>query len=177
MEVNCLQSRAAGLAKKAGPVWAPAASAAASNQGSRSPGLSLRAQRPESAQRLGLLHIISPPIPPFSVNRWWFGHPKVTLVVYLGGGIVGCVGLPHCASFCFCEREEDSREILVKCTDGILLILMIMFPTQVTLKELRVARSEQDFRSNALLNSHWMLPRSLNHSGCCIFQDDYSLAH
>lgn len=161
--MNCLESRAAEFSGNTGPGRAPAAAAATHRPGP--PRLSLPRSAPERARPLGLLapSALRPPHPPApNANRWRFGRPKVTTVVYLGGWRVG---LPYDASLS-CYEWESSREILVKYTDGKLWILIITFPTRVTLKELRVGRSEQDFRSSALLNSHWILPSSLNHSGC-----------
>lgn len=123
---------------------------------------------PKAPGRPGLLRIFSPPGQPPRIRPSYSEHRGLS-----GGARWSCASLLRLPPL----LRGKEREILVECTDGILLILIIMFPAQVTLKELREGRSKQDFRSDALLNSHWILPSKLNHSCCSIYQDDYSFAH
>lgn len=65
-------------------------------------------------------------------------------------------------SFC---KGKDSGEVLVKCIDGILLILMITFPAQVNSEKNCEWEDPAGFPKRCSLNSHWIIPSSL--SQCC----------
>jgi hypothetical protein len=94
------------------------------------------------------------------------------LLVYLG-----CVlsRFSYYAWISFC-KGKDSKEVLVKCTDGILLILMITFPVQVNSEKNCEWEDPAGFPkrcSPEFSLDHPQQPKSV----LLLSEDDYSLAH